>query len=107
MSELGWEGKIVRHEDGRRGRIYSEYVGLGFASVFIAVDGTDRDDDPPYVQFNCLRGDTSDGGDPGWHYWCENFADGPCWLPLGDHTKRRDFHDTPEDWKRSADGPAP
>lgn len=75
---LGWRGKQVRHLDGRTGRISGEFVGFMYASLTIdASDGTEE-----VVQLNTRR---SDSGAKGWAWLCENFSEGPAWLPLGNH----------------------
>lgn len=78
MSKLGWQGKQVRHRDGRTGVIRAEYVGFGY--VLLNIDATNGSE--AVVLLNAHSGD---GGATGWAWLCENFSGGPHWLPLGDH----------------------
>ncbi|WP_440986258.1 hypothetical protein ACQHIH_21395 (plasmid) [Xanthomonas sontii] len=74
----GWYGKKVRHQDGREGAIAGEYQG--FLHVALKIECTDGSE--AHVQLNANGRDT---GESGWKWWCSNFSDGACWLPLGDH----------------------
>jgi hypothetical protein len=73
-----WKGIKVQHADGRAGVIDSEWDGFLHRGLKIAVDGGGES----FVQLNSNGRDT---GDAGWSWWCENFAGGAGWLPLGDH----------------------
>lgn len=74
---LGWQGRLVKHQDGRTGRITQEWPGFCHVGLrIVCVDETIA-----YVQLNTNGRDT---GEPGWAWWCENFSTGPRFLPLGD-----------------------
>ena len=75
-----WEGIAVKHEDGREGRIVSEYQGFGHRLLTIAIDGQPD----AYVQLN---GWGKECEDPGWQWYCENFDGGARWLSLGSDKK--------------------
>lgn len=75
---MSWQDIKVRHTDGRTGTIKSDYEGFMHRVLTIKVDG-EKDDS---VQLNSNGPDT---GSSGWEWYCENFCDGPTWLPLGDH----------------------
>jgi hypothetical protein len=75
---MSWTGKIARNKDGREGRI-AEYVGF----LHIALSIRCKEGGNGHVQLNSNGPDT---GDTGWQWYCENFLDGPAWLPLGDHS---------------------
>lgn len=78
--KLGWEGKSVRHADGRTGVISAESTGFLHVGLRISVDGGKE----ACVQLNTNGKDT---GEPGWSWYCPRFGDkqAPAWLPLGDH----------------------
>ncbi|MEC4339595.1 hypothetical protein VPH13_12805 [Stenotrophomonas pavanii] len=77
----GWVGIKVRHTDGREGSIVGQYAGFLHLGLSIRCsDGTDA-----RVQLNANGRDT---GEAGWEWWCSNFSNGPCWLPLGDQPAR-------------------
>lgn len=78
--DLGWKGKKVRHADGRAGIIETAYAGFCHCTISIAVEGGGADT----VQLNSTG---FDSGSLGWEWLCEEFAGGPKWLPLGDHTR--------------------
>lgn len=75
---MSWNGKKVRHTDGRSGKL-RESAGFLHLSLEIRCDGGGC----AYVQLNANGPDT---GEQGWQWLCENFLDGPAWLPLGDHS---------------------
>lgn len=77
---IGWQGKQVRHRDGRTGEICGESIAAGQCRLSIAVDGgVDVD-----VQLSL---DSKDSGSLGWEWFCENFLGRPVWLPLGDQSE--------------------
>lgn len=76
--DLGWKGKRVQHQDGRQGVIAREDVWFGGVDLIISTG----DGGTACVKLN-TRG--QDAGETGWSWWCENFSNGACWLPLGDH----------------------
>lgn len=84
----GWEGIKVRHPDVGAGIITSEFAGFGFRGLTITTDNGQE----PYVQLN---GDDTDEGAEGWEWLCENHADGPKWLFLGNAPKADPAVDTP------------
>jgi hypothetical protein len=76
-NNFGWRGKNVRHQDGRTGRITSEYVGFDYVGLtFKLSDGTEH-----YVELHCI--DKNRYVD-GWQWFCSNFVDGPHWLAFGE-----------------------
>lgn len=76
----GWERIKVRHPDVGAGVITSEFAGFGFRGLTITADN----DQEPYIQLN---DDDTDKGAQGWEWLCENHADGPKWLLLGNAPK--------------------
>lgn len=87
-TSCGWLDKTVRHTDGREGVISSEFVGFGFVQLTI----TCANGRPGHIQLNNNNGDS---GDRGWEWYCENFAGGARFLPLGEF-EDSDEKDLPE-----------
>lgn len=78
MGVPSWTGTMVRHLDGRSGKISDDWPGFLHVGLKIAVDGGGE----AFVQLNSNGPDT---GEKGWAWLCTTFTKGPAWLPLGDH----------------------
>lgn len=78
---MTWTDKRVRNKDGRTGRVRSDAVTFGGCDLHI-VDNAGGS----HTVFLSGISRLQDGGASGWQWYCENFAGGPHWLPLGDHS---------------------
>jgi hypothetical protein len=78
-SRYGWKGKKVRAIDGRTGVITHEGPFGHWLDLIIQCD----DGTQSKVSLNA-RG--KDSGDHAWQWYCDNFMDGPAWLPLTDQS---------------------
>ncbi len=81
----GWKGRFMRNVDGRTGVVSREYGDFMGVQLFIHVDG--QPDEPGARDMLSLNGRDSDSGATGWYWYCEDCADGPSWLLLGDHNQ--------------------
>ena len=75
---MSWTNQLVRHADGRLGRI-RETSSFVYTELNIsAIDGVHE------VALNARGRDT---GETNWFWYCAEFDGGPHWCPLGDHWK--------------------
>lgn len=73
---MSWTNQLVRHADGRLGRI-RESTSFVYTELNItAIDGVHQ------VALNACGQDT---GETGWYWYCADFSGGPHWCALGDH----------------------
>ena len=76
---MTWTNQLVRHADGRLGRI-SELTAFVYTELRIAAnDG---------VHEVVLNAHGPDHGESDWYWFCEDFSGGPHWCALGDHWTR-------------------
>lgn len=76
MHAMSWTNQLVRHADGRLGRI-RESTSFVYTELNItAIDGVHE------VALNARGRDT---GETNWFWYCAEFDGGPHWCPLGDH----------------------
>lgn len=73
---MSWTNQLVRHADGRLGRI-RESSSCGYTDLRIAaLDG---------VHVISLNACGRDSGETDWYWYCAEFSGGPHWCALGDH----------------------
>jgi hypothetical protein len=73
---MSWTNQLVRHADGRLGRIRESTSFVYTELQITAEDG---------VHEVVLNACGSDHGDSDWYWFCADFSGGPHWCPLGDH----------------------
>lgn len=78
-SSAGWFNKQMRHDDGRRGIITSEFVGFMHVALTITIEGTAETE---YLQLNS---DGKDSGALGWNWRYSREGEPEAWAHLGDH----------------------
>jgi hypothetical protein len=73
---MSWTNEIVRHADGRLGRI-QESTSFCFTELRITAE-----DGRHSVTLNAMG---KDSGETEWYWFCKDFSGGPHWCGLGDH----------------------
>lgn len=80
--DAGWRGKKMKHADGRTGVIRRDYVGYGYVTITIRVDGSESEET---IQLNS-RG--KDSGATGWSWMYAREGEPEVWALLGDHNPK-------------------